>query len=168
MKKVKSALFLVALSMPMLFAGSAMAEPSPAVTPVVLYVAPHIVHEDIQTVKMVVPVTTDAADLTGMKLRNIQNSINAAKQWHGDLRVKVVLYAKGVHLLVNPAPNVKTAIDALRKDGVEFAVCNNSLKEQNIDFHTLYGVTDSDIVPSGFLEVAWLQQHKGYVVNPAN
>jgi intracellular sulfur oxidation DsrE/DsrF family protein len=132
------------------------------------YVAPHIPHDEFQTIKLVVPVTTDAPDVVGMKLRNIQNGINAAAQWQGNVKATVVLYAKGVHILENPTPALKLTLDTLRKEGVTVAVCGNSLREQNLDYHTLYGVVESDIVPSGFLEVALLQQHKGYSVDPAN
>jgi hypothetical protein len=42
------------------------------------------------------------------------------------------------------------------------------LLHMDIDYRTLPGVTVADIVPSGFLEVAWLQQAQGYSVDPMN
>ena len=65
------------------------------------------------------------------------------------------------------AAAVRELIDALRGRGVHFVVCNNSMREQGVDFHKLYHVTDADIVPSGFLEVAFLQAHKHFVVDPS-
>jgi uncharacterized protein len=132
------------------------------------YVAPHITHEPYGEVHVVVPLTTGDKDIQGMKLRNITNGLKAADEWKGKLTVKVVLYAKGVTLLKNPDDATKEKLDALRKAGVRILVCGNTLREQDIDFHTLYNVTEADIVPSGFAEVAYLQVRKHYAVDPSN
>lgn len=131
------------------------------------YVKPHITHEKYGTLKVVVPLVSDMPAVRGMKLRNIANSIKATEVWGGKMDVKIVMYAKGVAWLAHPDDKEKATIDALRAHGVQFVVCNNSLIEQGIDFHTLYGVKDADIVPSGFAEVAFLQARKHYVVDPA-
>lgn len=132
------------------------------------YIKPHITHESYGTIKIVVPITTDDKGMQGMKLRNIGNSLKAAEQWKGKMDVTVVLYAKGLTLLKNPDEKTRKMLDELEKKGVRVEVCNNSLIEQDIDFHTLYNVTDKDIVPSGFAEVAYLQAKKHYVVDPVN
>ncbi len=131
------------------------------------YVKPNFTHESYGDLKIVVPLTSDMPMVRGMKLRNIANSLKAVEAWGGTMKVKVVMYAKGVAWLEHPDDKEKAVIDDLRKKDVQFVVCNNSLLEQNIDFHTLYGVTDADIVPSGFAEVAFLEQQKHYVVDPA-
>ncbi len=132
------------------------------------YVKPHITHAKYGLMRLVVPLTTDSKKVQGKKLRNIQNGLDAARDWGGKFKVKVVLYAKGLTLLENPAPAFKAEIDKLRSQGVRFEICNNSLREQNVNFHSLYGVTDADIVPSGFAEVVYLQQKRGYSVDPVN
>ena len=129
------------------------------------YVKPHMTHESFGTMKIVVPLTDDK--LVGMKLRNISNMMKALKQWGGKAEVHVVMYAKGVAWLKTPDAKQKETLDALRGEGVKFIVCNNTLMEQNIDFHSLYGVKDADVVPSGFAEVAFLQARKHFVVEPA-
>jgi intracellular sulfur oxidation DsrE/DsrF family protein len=48
-------------------------------------------------------------------------------------------------------------LDALRADGVRFLVCANTLRERQIDWHSLYGVKEEDMVPSGVAELARLQ-----------
>jgi intracellular sulfur oxidation DsrE/DsrF family protein len=63
--------------------------------------------------------------------------------------------------------DLREALDAVRAAGVQIELCNNSLRGQDLDFHALYGVREADIVPSGFLEVAWLQS-RGFVVDPSN
>jgi intracellular sulfur oxidation DsrE/DsrF family protein len=132
------------------------------------YVKPDVKHEAYGEVRVVVPLTTDNQGIQAMKIRNITNAVKAADAWGGKLRVKVVLYAKGVTLLKNPDETVRARLDMLRSHGVQFEVCNNTLSEQGIDFHTLYGVTDGDIVPSGFLEVGYLQYAQHYAVDPVN
>lgn len=145
------------------------AEPAPAAPALPsAYVKPNIKHDKYGLLKVVVPVTTDDKGMQGMKLRNLKNSFVAAEQWGGKMEAVVVLYAKGVSLLRNPSKEIETQIDDLKKKGVRFEVCDNSLREQGIDYHTLYHVTESDIVPSGFAEVAYLQAHKQFVVDPAS
>lgn len=129
------------------------------------YVAPKMKHESYGHMNIVVPLTDDA--LVPMKLRNIGNMMKALKQWGGKADVRVVMYAKGLAWLKNPDDKQKAALDELRGQGVRFIVCDNTLKEQDIDYHSLYGVKDEDIVPSGFAEVAFLQAHKHFVVEPA-
>lgn len=150
---------------------AARAEESAGATPDAAhhaYVKPNIVHEPYGEVKLVVPLTSDDKGVQRMKLRNIANGLKAADQWQGRFSVKVVLYAKGITLLRDPDEPMRKQLDALRSRGVQFVVCGNTLAEQDVDFHSLYHVTDADIVPSGFAEVAYLQAHQGYVVDPSN
>jgi uncharacterized protein len=132
------------------------------------YVEPKINHGQYGAMKIVVPITTDDKAVQGMKLRNMANGLDAAAQWGGQMHGTIVLYAKGVSLLSDPDPETRQKIDALKAKGVQFAVCDNTLREQGIDFHQLYHVVERDIVPSGFVEVAYLQSTKNYVVDPIN
>lgn len=132
------------------------------------YVQPTMHHEPYGEVNIVVPLTTDDKAVQGMKLRNLENTLNVLQQWGGTAHSAVVLYAKGVSLLKAPDQATRDKIDALEKRGVRFEVCNNTLREQNLDFHSLYKVREENIVPSGFAEVAYLQAKKHYVVDPAN
>lgn len=132
------------------------------------YVKPNMKHESYGTLKVVVPLTSDDKGLQGMKLRNIANGLKAVYALKGKFEVTVVLYAKGLTLLKNPDEKTQKQLDDLAKQGVQFKVCNNSLVEQGIDFHSLYHVTDADIVPSGFAEVAYLQAKKHFVIDTVN
>ena len=156
-----------ALAPPLVSAEAAPAAPAEAARESA-YVKPKITHEPYGEVKLVVALTSDDKGIQGMKLRNIANSLKAADAWHGKFTVKMVLYAKGLTLLKNPDDATRKQLDMLRSRGVQFEVCDNSLVEQGVDFHALYNVTDADIVPSGFAEVAYLQARKHYVVDPAN
>ncbi|MBV1702749.1 MAG: DsrE family protein [Hyphomicrobiales bacterium] len=132
------------------------------------YVEAHMNHAPYGTVKMVIPVTATNPQVWGMKLHNLANAEAAAKAGGGSVDARVVLYARGVEMLTQPmAEPLKKAIDGLRKAGVKFIVCNNSLQTLQIDWHSLYGVTEADIVPSGFLEIGWLA-NQGYAVEAMN
>lgn len=107
-------------------------------------------------------------------LRNIQNHINAVGAENLDL--KVVLHGNGLALLLEPdslekltkfkhanANETMTAkIDGLKSQGIEFNVCENTVRGRKVDIdNDLYNVDKKDIVPSGVAEVAYLQA-KGY------
>jgi len=103
-------------------------------------------------------------------LRNIQNHINAVGAENLDL--KVVLHGNGLALLLDPdslekltkfknanANETMTAkIDGLKSQGVEFNVCDNTVRGRKVNIESdLYNVDKKDIVPSGVAEVARLQ-----------
>lgn len=90
-------------------------------------------------------------------LNSIKNHIEAVGKEHVDIRV--VDHAGGVELflLANSDKELASRLDALRSQGVRFLICANTLRERQIDWRTLYGVTEGDIVPSGAAELARLQ-----------
>ncbi|HEY8063598.1 MAG TPA: DsrE family protein [Methylosinus sp.] len=90
-------------------------------------------------------------------LNSIKNHIEAVGERHVEIRV--VDHAGGVELfqLANADKELAARLDALKAQGVRFLVCANTLRERNIDRRTLYGVAESDIVPSGVAELARLQ-----------
>jgi len=132
------------------------------------YVKPNIQHAPFGEVKVVVPITSGDAAVWKFRLRNLANGAQVTTESGGVVQSKVVLYGAGVKMLAQPMdPELKTVIDAARAVGVQINVCNFSLKGMNQDWHELYGVKESDVVPSGFAEVSWLGNH-GWAVNPAN
>ena len=132
------------------------------------YVTPAITHAPYGDLQLLVPVSSADPALWAFKLRNVANGLMAAKAYQGAMQARLVLYGPGIGLLSQPMdPKVKDAVDALRAQGVKLAVCNVTLKAMNLDWHSLYGVQESDIVPSGFLEVGWLGAH-GWSVDPSN
>ncbi len=132
------------------------------------YVAPALNHAPYGDVKVVVPITSDSASMWMFRLRNVGNGMQVAGTGGGSMQAKVVLYGPGVKMLVQPVdPKVKEVIDAARSAGVQINICNFTLKGMDVDWHTLYGVAEADVVPSGFAEVGWLASH-GWAVDPAN
>lgn len=120
--------------------------------------------------KVVYHINYDTPKKQAGALRNIQNHINAVGAENLDL--KVVLHGNGLALLLEPdslekltkfkhanADTTMTAkIDNLKDQGVDFNVCQNTVKGRKVDLETdLYNVEKSDVVPSGVAEVARLQ-----------
>ena len=125
--------------------------------------------------KVVYHVNYDNPKKQGGALRNIQNHINAVGA--ENLDIKVVLHGNGLSLLVDPdslskLPKFKQAnanekmivkIDGLKKQGVAFNVCANTVRGRKVDMENdLHDVDKSDIVPSGVAELAHLQA-QGFV-----
>jgi len=96
-------------------------------------------------------------------LGNVKNHISAIGK--DNIDVKVVMHGNGVDLLktANTDLDMQQKVIGLKKDGVAFEVCNNTLVNKKINYkNDLFDVSEKDIVPSGVAELATLQQ-KGYV-----
>jgi uncharacterized protein len=96
-------------------------------------------------------------------LGNVKNHISAIGK--DKIDVKVVMHGNGVDLLktANTDLDMQQKVIGLKKDGVAFEVCNNTLVNKKINYkNDLFDVSEKDIVPSGVAEVANLQQ-RGYV-----
>jgi intracellular sulfur oxidation DsrE/DsrF family protein len=95
-------------------------------------------------------------------MRNIKNELDAEP----NTKVVVVTHAKGIDFLLSGALDkngnpYEPAVQELKAKGVEFRVCNNTLKGRKIDPATV--VPEASIVPSGVAEIARLQAKEGYV-----
>jgi intracellular sulfur oxidation DsrE/DsrF family protein len=90
-------------------------------------------------------------------LNSIKNHIEAVGKDH--IEIRVVDHSAGVDLFQIAQTDKLLAgqIDYLRAQGVRFLICANTLRERQIDWHTLRGVKEDDIVPSGVAELARLQ-----------
>ena len=109
---------------------------------------------------------TDNRKYFNLLLGNVGSQIAAVGKDH--VQVKVVDLSGGVDLLQQAAaePELAGRIDSLRAQGVVFLVCKNTLAARNIDWHTLYGVKEVDLVPSGVAEISKLQQQGYTYVHP--
>ena len=90
-------------------------------------------------------------------LTNAQNHVNVIGKDHIDLRIVDHGMGLDILMLANTDRELAERIDALKAQGVHFLVCANTLRERQIDWHTLYNVSPDDIVPSGVAELAKLQ-----------
>ena len=121
--------------------------------------------------KVVYHINYDDTKTLNAALGNIKNHINAVCK-EGDttpckdkLDIKVVMHGNGLGLLAqaNTDLDMQQKVISLKKQGVGFQVCNNTLVGRKINYkNDLFDVSEKDIVPSGVAELAVLQQ-KGYV-----
>lgn len=95
-------------------------------------------------------------------LGNIRNHLNATE---GKVKIVVVTHGNGVDFLLDGAADkngnpYNIAVEELMGRGVDFRVCNNTLKARNIDPKTV--LPGAVIVPSGVAEIGRLQAKEGY------
>ncbi|NMM12485.1 MAG: hypothetical protein HHJ17_02930 [Rhodoferax sp.] len=114
-----------------------------------------------QDVKVVYHITTGIETAAGA-LNNIQNHLDA------DPKVKIVVVTNGpgVDFLLQDAKDshgreFSSSVSTLAGRGVEFRVCNNTLKGRGISPDKL--LMETKIVPSGVSEAAKLQAKEGFV-----
>src|SRR4030065_1540673 len=88
------------------------------------------------------------ASLARVAMRNIQNHITASP----DARIVVVTHGKGIDFLLNDAKDDKgasyqTQVAGLKEKGVDFRVCQNTLKGRKLDDSAV--LMDAAVVPAG-------------------
>lgn len=73
--------------------------------------------------------------------------------------IAVVSHAAGIHMLERATADeaLGHGLADLRQSGVRFLVCANTLATRQLDWRSLPGVTEMDIVPSGVAALAELQ-----------
>ena len=94
-------------------------------------------------------------------LRNIRNELDAEP----NTKIVVVAHGQGVDFLLDGAKDKNgnpfdATVDTLESRGVEFRVCNNTLKSRHIDPKLV--IPEAKIVPSGVAEIARLESKEGY------
>jgi uncharacterized protein len=94
-------------------------------------------------------------------LANVRNHLAADPT----VRIVVVAFGQGIDFMLDGARDRNgnpylASIDELSLKGVEFEVCENTLKGRRIDRSRLD--MDARIVPAGVAEIARLQSKEGY------
>jgi intracellular sulfur oxidation DsrE/DsrF family protein len=95
-------------------------------------------------------------------MNNVNNHLNAAP----DAKIVVVTHGKGIDFLLKGAEDAngnpyEIGVQTLKSKGVDFRVCNNTLKSRKLDASAV--VEEAAIVPSGVAEIGKLQAQEGYV-----
>ena len=95
-------------------------------------------------------------------IRNIRNHLSVDPK----AKIVVVTHAQGINFLMRDAKDPRgnpyeVAVQDLKSKGVEFRVCEITLKSRNIERSAL--IDDVAYVPSGVVEVSRLQAHEGFV-----
>jgi uncharacterized protein len=92
------------------------------------------------------------------RLQSMRNHVNAVGA--DRLQMVVVLQGEGASMLSLAQGDSKIAsmVDELRRSGVRFVICRNTLIGRRQPLQDLYGATQADLVPAGVAEVVALQQ----------
>ena len=95
-------------------------------------------------------------------LRNVKNHLDVDPK----TKIVVVAHAKGVDFLIDGAKNAtgnpyNVNVEELAARGVEFRVCEITLKSNKIDPKTL--LPETKLVPSGVVEISRIQAKEGFV-----
>lgn len=95
-------------------------------------------------------------------LNNIRNHLEAIG---GKVKIVVVTHGPGIDFLLEGAQDkngnpYNITVEELSDKGVEFRVCNNTLKARKIDPGQV--LMNAKIVPSGVAEIGRLQSREGY------
>ncbi|MGA7179887.1 MAG: DsrE family protein [Thiobacillaceae bacterium] len=104
----------------------------------------------------------DDSSRASQAMRNIQNHLNGSP----GVKIVVVTHGKGIDFLLNNAKDERgnmyeASVANLTNQGVDFRVCNNTLKGRNLTQDDV--IQEASVVPSGVAEVARLQAREGYV-----
>ena len=94
----------------------------------------------------------------GYRLTNLENLSAAVGEI--SLEAAVVLHGDGVLLLADAKSDERLAarVDALRKNGVRFIVCRQSMIGKRLRLEDLHGVSQNDLVAFATPEILRLQQ----------
>jgi uncharacterized protein len=95
-------------------------------------------------------------------LRNVKNHLDVEPK----TKIVVVAHAQGVQFLLEGAVNATNnpyniQVEELAARGVEFRVCEITLKSNKIDPKKL--LPETKLVPSGVVEISRLQAREGFV-----
>ena len=89
----------------------------------------------------------------------IGNIRNLQKIWPNNISIEVVAHGKGLDLIVANKTHLSNDVNALSKEGVVFAACENSMRKHNVNKADLLPVAIT--VPSGVAELV-LKQEQGW------
>lgn len=105
--------------------------------------------------KAVIHINLDDAKRQEHAIGNIENILKEVP----NAEIEVVSHGEGISLLVNKETKQAAKVQALSKQGVRFAACENTMKKKSIAKDDL--VSGVVTVPSGAVEVLRKQQ-EGY------
>ncbi len=88
--------------------------------------------------------------------RVLFNQLNNVFTEAPDAKIEVIFHSHSVYAMLKDTGYFRIQINALKKLGVVFAVCNNSLKKRNIEKGRV--IPEAMIVPVAILEIVKKQE----------
>jgi len=105
----------------------------------------------------------DSATQATKGLRNVRNHLDVAPE----TKIIVVTHANGIDFLMEGAKDEKNTninyaalVSALKARGVQFEICEITLKNRNLKRDQF--ILDADFTPSGVARVTQLQNRQGF------
>lgn len=120
-------------------------------------------HTDEEVIHQVVfHLTTELEEEHQALFNNLKNILAG---WEGKVVIEVVAHGPGISLFMKENPLAKEALYWQENYPVKFSICENTLKQKNIDHSEL--LSGFHYVPMGVAHVIELQE-KGYAYIKAN
>ena len=109
----------------------------------------------LKALKIVFQLTSSDTLVHKALVKQIQNALTAAP----NAKIEVVCHSNGIEFLTAAKTKFAQNITDLKAKGVEFAACENTLRERKIQKSEI--VTDAFFVPAGIIEVV-IKQDEGW------
>ena len=101
---------------------------------------------------------------SGNVLTNVENIFKDMEDAGEDINIEILAHSSGVNIFKKASEDYKDRIDSLLDKGVDIAVCNNTLKANNLTKEDF--IEKSRVVPSGVGEIVRKQQQGWAYVRP--
>lgn len=94
------------------------------------------------------------------QLKGMKNTLSNLVRMAPKGSIKVVVHGGAIALFESGkvTPEQREFLDTTRKGGVQFLICNNTLKSHRISVSNLYNVKPEDMVEAGVLEIIRLEK----------
>ena len=103
-------------------------------------------NQDSTTYRVVFQLSSNDTFVQKALLRQLNNLLKAME----DVQVEVVTHSYGIDMVLKESP-FRESIEDLKKRGVRFLVCENTLKADEVDVSELMGMTS--VVPAGVAHI---------------
>ncbi len=121
--------------------------------------------------RVVIQVDQNDPAVMNLALNNVSNVLQYYRDKNEEVRVEVVAYGPGLHMLREDTSPVKDRIAQIKQlsfpSTIEFAACNNTKQGmEKAEGHAISIIPQASIVPSGVIEVTQRQEQGWSYVRP--
>ena len=95
-------------------------------------------------------------------MKQLNNVLTAAP----DAKIEVVCHGPGIYMLIQEKTTVQDKIQEMKKRGIVFAACENTLKDRNISKDKV--IAEAVIVPSALIEIITKQEQGWSYIKAGN
>ena len=102
--------------------------------------------------RVVIQLTSEDTLVHKSLMKQLNNILTAAP----DTKIEVVCHGPGINILIIDKTIIQDKIQQMKKKGVIFMACNNTLKERNIAKERI--IPEAGFVPSALVEIITKQE----------